>query len=126
MKFGEIFREHFQKSLEQSHPSWLSGFSEHGQVTVTIVLTGGGAKLPMAQSLGEAHFLIHEQTVNCRLAPFVPEELIEQYPDLEGDYPQLAVSIGGAEEEVPVQQSTFVELGITRNKPVVETQYKGS
>ena len=94
---------------------------------LTVVLTGGGAKLPMVRALGEGVIDVHEVRLRCELAPYAPAWLTEQYPDLVDEYSQLAVAIGGAAEELPRKGGRYEHLGILTDHQIVglETHYKG-
>ena len=124
VKFSETLAQNFQKSLEKADPSWIQGLADRG---LTVVLTGGGARLPMVRALGDGFVDVHGCRLHCKLAPDVPSWLIERYPDLENEYPQLAVSIGGAAEERPDQRGQYEQLGIpTDTGPrTLDPHYKG-
>ncbi len=124
VKFASNLKKTFQESLESAHHSWVEGLSDQG---LTIILTGGSSRLPMVRELGNKSVRVHGRRLRCILAPDVPSWLTERYPDLKTEYPQLAVAIGGAAEELPEQLSQYGEFG----KPTDEgprrlpTHYKG-
>ena len=124
-KFAAGLKRHFLNSLEKADPSWIKGLADDD---LTVVLTGGGATLPMVRELGEGVVKAHGVVLACKLAPYAPTWLTERYPDLEPEYPQLAVSIGGAAEELPRQGGRYPELGILTDRKILglETIYKGS
>ena len=73
----------------------LAGLSESWQGhadRVNLVLSGGGAKLPMAKDLANLTGTLGSTKVRFRLAPLVPPNV---EPAIHGDYPQLAVALGG-------------------------------
>lgn len=109
VKFADNLKKTFQRSLENADPSWIGGLSGQG---LTVVLTGGSSKLPMVRELGDKPVKVRGHGLRCIPAPSVPSWLIERYPDLEDEYPQLAVSIGGAAEELPDQRGRYSELGV--------------
>lgn len=122
-KFENLLRSHFLKSLENAPASWIEPFAKEG---IIVVLTGGGAKLPIVRTLGQDGVSVHGVSLACTLAPYAPVWLTERYPDLEDEFPQLAVSIGGAAEELPHRGHQYTELGILAGPPItgLEPQYK--
>lgn len=124
-KFEEALQSYFNMSLENADPSWIRGLREQG---ITVVFTGGGAALPMVRTLGQGDMDIHGLRISCHHARYTPEWLEERYQDIVEEYPQLAVSIGGAAEELPLTGSRYKELGIPTGSTFtgIETHYKGS
>ena len=86
-KFAAALNKHFRDSLEKADPSWIKGLPDGD---LTVVLTGGGAKLPMVRALGQGVVEVHGAAQARKLAPYAPKWLTEQYPDLEEEFPQLA------------------------------------
>ena len=68
---------------------------------LNVVLTGGGADLPMVQSLAKDVVEIRGRRIMRRPVPQVPSWISEQYPQFAPQYPQLAVAIGGSNPELP-------------------------
>lgn len=68
---------------------------------LNVVLTGGGADLPMVQSLATDVVEVRGRRILRRPVPHVPTWIQEQYPQFASQYPQLAVAIGGANPELP-------------------------
>jgi hypothetical protein len=123
-KFAVLLKKHFLDSLEKADPSWIKGLADDD---LTVVLTGGGARLPMVLALGQGVVEVHGVNLRCKLAPHAPAWLTERYPDLEPEYPQLAVAIGGAAEELPRGGGRYSELGILTGRKILglQTHYKG-
>ena len=124
VEFEKMLVQNFRKSLETADPSWIQGLADYG---LTVMLTGGGARLPMVRALGDEFVDVHGRRLRCKLAPDVPSWIIEQYPTLENEYPQLAVSIGGAAEERPDQRGQYEQLGISTDTGprILDPHYKG-
>ena len=124
VEFEKMLVQNFRKSLEKADPSWIHGLADYG---LTVMLTGGGARLPMVRALGDEFVDVHGRRLRCKLAPDVPSWIIEQYPTLENEYPQLAVSIGGAAEERPDQRGQYEQLGISTDTGprTLDPHYKG-
>lgn len=114
----------FSQQLEQEVAEVLNaagdGFLDLMQGTrLNVVLTGGGASLPMIQSLAKDVVEVRGRRILRRPMPHVPAWINEQYPQFSPQYPQLAVAIGGANPELPalaesvsdfkgLQRSTYV------------------
>lgn len=67
---------------------------------LAFALTGGGALLPMVQKLAEGKIEINGKDLSLKKIPSFPEWLKEDYPELELDYPRIAVSLGGARKRI--------------------------
>lgn len=100
-RFGALVEEGFRKSLEAVDESWLRFLSTDGR-RLRVVLTGGSSRLPMMQTLTHGpitirgEFVIGREQVDAR--PFWLQAESEALNEV---YPQLAVAIGGAAEEIP-------------------------
>lgn len=77
---------------------------------LNVVLTGGGAKLPMIQSLATGVIEVLGRPVLRRAARQVPAWIEETYPQFTSQYPQLAVAIGGASRDLPDMGDAFGQL----------------
>lgn len=75
-----------------------------------VVLTGGGADLPMIQNLAHGVVEIRGRRIECKPMPHVPTWINESYPQFAPQYPQLAVAIGGANPELPVMAESFADF----------------
>lgn len=75
-----------------------------------VVLTGGGASLPMIQDLAHGVVEIRGMKILKKPTATVPEWVEESYPQFAPQYPQLAVAIGGAAPELPGQGEGFVDF----------------
>lgn len=89
--------------LEAIHPSWMRSkiARRNLQPTLPVIVTGGGANLPMIKSLIKGSVSANGGTVDLFLSPRVPAWLENEY---EGEiislYPQMAVAIGGSKKFV--------------------------
>lgn len=75
-----------------------------------VVLTGGGADLPMIQNLARGVVEIRGRRIECKPMPHVPAWINESYPQFAPQYSQLAVAIGGANPELPVVAESFADF----------------
>lgn len=81
-----------------------AAFANHEKGTeVFLVPTGGGASLPLVDELAATPVERDGARILLKLRPAMPSNLQETYADLEPNYPQLAVAIGGAHPALPEQ-----------------------
>lgn len=96
-KFQEELREKIAEILEEVDEFFLRTAPRQELV---LVLTGGGASLPFVQSLVGKNIEVHNLTIGTVSARIPPEWIMENHPELEGIYHRIAVSLGGARENV--------------------------
>ena len=106
--FENSLRTTLTQILESAHPDWINWVRANPSRNLTIVLTGGGATLPMAKKLAEGTVTAHGVTIPVAAAKSFPEWLREDYPDLEDHYPRVAVSLGGA------RKNTLHSMGVLK------------
>jgi molecular chaperone HscA len=75
-----------------------------------VVLTGGGASLPMVTDLAKGLVEIKGRKIMRNPTPIVPAWIDETYPQFSPQYPQLAVAIGGAAPALPQQGESFADF----------------
>lgn len=75
-----------------------------------VVLTGGGADLPMIQDLASGVMEVRGRLIERKPMPHVPAWINESYPQFAPQYPQLAVAIGGANPELPELAESFADF----------------
>jgi len=113
--FEDSLRTTLIEILESAHQDWINWVRANPSRQLTIVLTGGGATLPMARKLAEGTVTAHGVTIPVAAAKAFPEWLREDYPDLEDHYPRVAVSLGGARKNtihsIGVLKSTGIGIG---------------
>lgn len=107
--FEESLRNTMIDILESVDSEWVKWVKSNPSRYLTIVLTGGGALLPMAKKLAEDPVTAHGITIPVALAKDFPTWLNEDYPDLEDHYSRVAVSLGGA------RQNTFRSMGVLKS-----------
>jgi len=98
-EFGEALRETMMEVF-QAQGKWADWVCSDPMRRLTIVLTGGGAGLPMVRELAEKDLQVDGRTVPVAPAARFPAWLKEVYPACEDDYPRIAVSLGGARREI--------------------------
>ncbi len=89
--FGEKLAEKFEDVLKVIGKGIANRFGPDG---LSVVLTGGGATLPMVKQLASGTYSIHNVQIKKDEVPLVPEEF-EYDTELATVYPQLAVALGG-------------------------------
>lgn len=108
--------KNFSQQIEKKFTDILSAVGD-GYLSLmrtsnlNVVLTGGGASLPMIESLARGVREIKGIKILCKEASRVPEWVIDNYPQLGLQYPQLAVAIGGANPTLPEMGQSFKDFG---------------
>lgn len=97
-EFSERVEQGFKEVLDGLDDTWVSYLTK---ADLTVVLSGGGANLPMMQALARGWVEIKGKRIARKLVNPLPAWISEESPDLEPVYPQLAVAIGGAAHELP-------------------------
>lgn len=118
--FEDSLRTTLIEILESAHPDWIHWVRDHPSRHLTIVLTGGGASLPMAKKLAEGTVTAHGITIPVAAARSFPEWLRKDYPDMEDHYPRVAVSLGGA------RKNTIHSMGILKSTGMTGGHQLGS
>lgn len=97
VKFGHSLRDCRDRILNRVDSSFVRG-APHG--ALSVALTGGGSSLPMVKELAQG--IVEAQGAELKLIQTTefPKWLAEEFPDLEDDYPRVAVSLGGARKKI--------------------------
>jgi len=98
-RFSLTIEEAIRKFLCSVDSSWQKADQ------ALLVLTGGGASLPMIKDLVNKRWELGGRSITFRAAEAVPEAIQEFDADFQKEYPQLAVAIGGA---LPVLDERFI------------------
>ncbi|WP_343802856.1 hypothetical protein [Marinobacterium maritimum] len=121
VKFGDSLKACRDRILSRVHPSFVKG-APHG--ALGLALTGGGAALPMVKALAEGTVQAHGKELKLVQTQAFPQWLKEEYPDLEADYPRIAVSLGGARKRVIERGGVAcVTAGDVSGTPTLEGYY---
>ncbi|BDY07055.1 hypothetical protein [Ferrimonas sp. YFM] len=119
--FGRSLTECRDRILSRIDSSFTNG-APNG--ALGIALTGGGAELPMVKELAKGSVYVRGKELQLARAPAFPLWLQEEYPDLEEDYPRIAVSLGGAREKIIERNGVAnVTAGDVRTTPRLEGYY---
>jgi hypothetical protein len=101
--YSQELHDAFVHVLSSIHPSWIKTKIRKKNIEpkLPVILTGGGASLPMVRSLAKGTIDVHGYPIQLFLSPAVPKWLEEEY---EGEiidlYPQMAVALGSAKRFV--------------------------
>ncbi len=99
-EFSDVLRNTMKEILESIDQSWIEWAVSSPLRNLTVVLTGGGASLPMVEELAIGSIPVQGKNVQLEQASRFPGWLKAKYPELENEFPRLAVSIGGARERL--------------------------
>ncbi len=110
------FAERLSKKIEQVIGAAGNGYLDLlEQNGLKVVLTGGGANLPLITKLAEGVIEIKGRKIMRAPTSRVPTWIEESYPQFVPEYSQMAVAIGGAAPELPVQGESFADFkGLSR------------
>ncbi len=110
-EFGGLLQAKFQEVLDRAHGSFFETLNLAG---LTVVLTGGGATMPMVQALADGQSQPHGFALQHHKAALVPEFIEDKYPELASEYLQLAVAIGGALPDIMREAGSLAEMSGSR------------
>jgi hypothetical protein len=97
VRFADRLRATFEQALDPAIRA-AAQFLPGGRMEIEIMLTGGGHVLPMVRALADQP---GRDWTFRRAEPSIPG--ISGHPDFKGFVEQLAVAIGGAIRDLPVQ-----------------------
>ena len=105
----------FAKQMEQKLMGVLAMVGEGyldlmAQDNLNVVLTGGGAGLPMVLDLAKGVIDVKGRKILRKPTATVPAWIDERYPQMAPQYPQLAVAIGGAAPDLPTMGESFADF----------------
>lgn len=98
--FGENLRNKMTKIMEDVSPEFSNWVVQDPLRKLVVVLTGGGASLPMVKTLAEGSISVHGLSVPLIQAKSFPTWLEKDHADLEYEYPRIAVALGGARKNL--------------------------
>jgi molecular chaperone HscA len=108
---GQNFAQRLKDKLEKVLSVVGDGYLDLlAKIDLKVVLTGGGASLPMVSNLATGIVDIKGRKIMRNPTPIVPSWIDETYPQFSSQYPQLAVAIGGAAPSLPEQGASFADF----------------
>lgn len=105
-EFGEKLCE-VMKEVFVTQSGWSDWVLEHPSRKLTVVLTGGGAQLPMVTDLTTKPLVVENREVPVAKGVSYPSWLKDSYPGYEDIYPRIAVSLGGARSQLFKSQGSM-------------------
>ena len=124
MQFGASLRETVVEILEDVDESWVGWVLANPARSLVLVLTGGGASLPMVREVAEAPLTVHGRAVRVALAPDVPNWLERTLGDVASDFTRVAVSLGGARKRLMEGRAASITGGDVTVQPVIGGYYQ--
>jgi molecular chaperone HscA len=110
------FKKRLAEKFEDVLKAMKKGLAQHfGQAGLSVVLTGGGATLPMVKELAVGAFSVHSIHIHKSEVPLVPEDF-EYDTELATVYPQLAVAIGGTMPFLIDEKNAIDDIDIPQGK----------
>lgn len=110
--FSKLLEKEIQEVLNAAGDGFLDLMRDS---RLNVVLTGGGADLPMVKNLAKDVIEVRGRRIMRRPMPHVPEWIAERYPQFTPQYSQLAVAIGGANPELPGEGDAITDFkGLSR------------
>lgn len=100
LKFAERLEQGFREALDAVDDTYLEYLSLD-PVRLQVILTGGSSSLPMLASLGRGYVEVRGHKIQRMPVDATPEWISRDAEEMRTVYPQLAVAIGGAAEELP-------------------------
>lgn len=107
LNFAQRLKDKLEKVLAVVGDGYLDLLEK---IDLKVVLTGGGASLPMVSDLAKGVVEVRGRKIMRKPTPVVPAWIEETYPQFSSQYPQLAVAIGGAAPELPEQGASFADF----------------
>lgn len=95
-EFSDKLEEKFQAVLVRAKEAVKGAQYD----TLEVLLTGGGAELPMVKALATGQISCGGITLRREAVPALPPSWQDRAADVKQLYPQLAVAIGGAQPEL--------------------------
>ncbi|WP_273150787.1 hypothetical protein [Methylophaga thiooxydans] len=98
--FADNLRTKMIEVMEKASRDFANWIVENPSRNLVVVLTGGGAELPMVQDLAKGTLDAHGLQIPLAPAKIFPTWLDEEHADLEEHYPRIAVALGGARRRI--------------------------
>lgn len=122
--FGATLKATMEEILESVDASFVEWILSNPMRYLTVVMTGGGAALPMVQELAKGSVMVRGQKVPVQPALPFPNWLKAEHPELEDDFPRIAVSLGGARKKLIQRGSEVSVTGGLTSVPKLEGYYQ--
>ena len=116
IRFSAYLKQELQKTLGSIDVSWIKEMAKQG---LTVVLTGGGARLQMVTDLAKGVSESRGFSIQRRAAQHAPVWIMDAYQEFRSEYLQLAVAMGGASPDLPEMGPEFNTFGGGITRPTV-------
>ena len=123
-QFGQSLSSAVVDILESVDESWVGWIRASPRRRLAIMLTGGGASLPMVKELGRTPLVIHGDAIEVARAPQIPSWLSEGHEIVADDYTRVAVSLGGARRQVMDGKEATITAGDVTATPRIGGYYQ--
>lgn len=108
-QFTKRLEDGFREALHAVDTSYLD-YLAMDPVRLQVILTGGSSKLTMMSALASGYIEVHGKKIRRAEVDAAPEWMGNESEEMRTVYPQLAVAIGGASEELPSTEFGPAEL----------------
>jgi len=108
-QFTKRLEDGFRESLEAVDKSYLD-YLAMDPVRLQVILSGGSSKLTMMSSLASGYIEVNGRKIRRAAVDAAPEWMGDESDEMMAVYPQLAVAIGGAFDELPSTEFGPAEL----------------
>ena len=123
-QFGQSLSGAVVDILESVDDSWVGWIRASPMRRLGIMLTGGGASLPMVKELGRTPLVVHGDAIEVARAPQIPSWLSEGHGIAADDYTRVAVSLGGARRQVMDGKGATITAGDVTAPPRIGGYYQ--
>ena len=125
--FGESLKDKMIEIMEGISADFANWILQDSSRRLVIVLTGGGASLPMVKDLAQGMINVHGLQIPLAPAKSFPSWLEQDHADLEDDYSRIAVALGGARKKIIKSGGTMsMTTGDGKSKPTLGTDFTTS
>ena len=123
-QFGQSLKDAVVDILESVNESWVGWIKAQPNRHLALMLTGGGANLPMVKDLANRSITVHGDEISVAPALQIPRWLSEGHQNVATDYARVAVSLGGARRRVMRSRSATVTAGDVTAPATIKGYYQ--
>lgn len=121
-EFSRALQECIEQVLGDVPSDWIEAAANKG--AIRIVLTGGGATLPMVKELAQGQLVVRGHKIQFTTRDVFPDWLSEHFGHLRVDFPRTAVALGGAKKNLILSKGyANVMAGGSRGTPQLQGFY---
>lgn len=116
-KFGDTLRKTLIEILENVDDAWLGWARARPERKLDLMLTGGGAQLPMVQDMAKGPLWINGLELRVERALATPKWLEHLDENIVMNYRRVAVSLGGARKRLLEPRQAKITGGDVTSPP---------